>query len=351
MNIVVLAGGLSPERDVSLSSGCMIANALIENGHRAALVDLYQNLPRQEYYGDYFYDKASGRQFSYSIPDTPPDLARIKQQSCNGDALIGEHIIDICRYADIVFLALHGGCGENGQLQALLDMYGIPYTGSSYTGCALAMNKELTKELLLARKISTPAYSVCCGSNYDTFRQNVLEIGFPCVIKPLSCGSSVGITILTDQEALHSAFELALSYEDSILIERYIKGREFSVGILGQTALPPIEILPSVGFYSYENKYQAGLTQEICPARLPEETTMLLKELALRVHRCLHLKAYSRIDFLLDDTGKPWCLEANTLPGMTPASLLPQEASAAGISYQKLVQKILELSLNEKNIC
>lgn len=350
MNIVVLAGGLSPERDVSLSSGCMIANALIENGHRTALIDLYQNLPRQEYYGDYFYDQTSGKQFSYSIPDTPPDLTRIKQLSSNGDALIGEHIIDICRYADIVFPALHGGCGESGQLQALLDMYGIPYTGSSYTGCALAINKELTKELLLTHKIPTPAYSVCHSRNYEEFAKSVLAIGFPCVIKPLSCGSSVGVTILTDTKFLHDAFDLALSYEDSILIERYIKGREFSVGILGQTALPPIEILPSTGFYSYENKYQAGLTQEICPAALPDETTALITELALQVHRCLHLKAYSRIDFLLDDAGRPWCLEANTLPGMTPASLLPQEAAAAGISYRQLVEKILDLSLNETTI-
>lgn len=346
MNIVVLAGGLSPERDVSLSSGCMIANALIENGHRAALVNLFQNLPRQEYYGDYFYDNKSNRRFEFTIPDSPPDLNRIRQLSCNGSSLIGEHIIDICRYADLVFLALHGGCGENGQVQALLDMYGIPYTGSSHTGCALAMNKELTKELLRAHGIPTPDYSVCRSSNYEDFRQHVQKVGFPCVVKPLSCGSSVGITILMDAQAMRDAFELALSYEDHILIERYIDGREFSVGILGQTALPPIEILPSVGFYSYQNKYQPGLTQEICPAILPEQTSGLLKELALRAHRCLQLRSYSRVDFLLDDTGRPWCLEANTLPGMTPVSLLPQEAAAAGISYPQLVEKIAALAFD-----
>lgn len=340
-NIVVLAGGLSPERDVSLSSGCRIANALLENGHRVALVDLCQSYPGQEYYGDYFFDKGSGKQFCYSIPDIPPDLEAVRRRFCS-ETEIGEHVLDICRFADTVFLALHGGCGENGQLQALFELYGIRYTGCSYTGCTLAMNKALAKELLSAAQIPTPEFTVCAAADFPDFCRAAADIGFPCVVKPLGCGSSVGVTILTDASGLEQAYRCALPYGEAIMLERFIKGRELSVGILGDTALPSIEILPCDGFYSYENKYQAGRTQEICPADLPAATAARLSELALQVFHCLRLKAYARIDFILDDSGTPWCLEANTLPGMTPASLLPQEAQAAGIPYQELCERILK---------
>lgn len=339
MRIAVLAGGLSPERDVSLSSGSLIANALIENGHDVALVDLYKGTDAPDGFEAIFFNKASGKTFSFTVPKTEPDLEALRREYGNGDALIGKNVIELCKFADIAFIALHGDIGENGKLQATLDVYGIKYTGTGYAGSLLAMDKDIAKRLMAQNGISTADW-VYLDVSFDNLDEAVGEIGFPCVVKPLSCGSSVGVSIIKDKAGLDKAIEYAKKYEGQIIIEKMIQGREFSIGVVGGEAMPVIEIIPNEGFYDYANKYQAGASREICPAELPEPVAKVMQASALQVHKALRLGFYSRIDFLLDEAGNHFCLEANTLPGMTPTSLLPQEAKAAGISYNELCERI-----------
>lgn len=337
MKIVVLAGGLSPERDVSLASGSLIANALLKNGHEVMLLDAYTG-------GDgIYYTEESGKTFSYQVLEQEPDLDVLKEQSGNGDALIGKEVLELCQKADLCFVALHGGVGEDGRLQALFDLYGICYTGSGSAGCMLAMDKHLTKQLLRQADVMTADWMLL-DENGDALTE--AGFGLPCVVKPCGCGSSVGVSLVYTPEELRQALELAKQYEATVLVEKLISGREFSVGVLEGEALPVIEIIPKSGFYDYKNKYQSGLTEEVCPAELTEEERELLQTEALRVHRVLQLGDYSRVDFILDASGEAYCLEANTLPGMTPTSLLPQEAKAAGISYETLCERIAYAALS-----
>lgn len=317
MKIVVLAGGYSPERDVSFCSGSLIANALIENGHKVLLADLYLGIT-EENYEELYYTKASGKRYHYEIPETEPDLKKLKEESGNGEALIGPRIIEACQTADLAFLALHGSIGENGMLQAVFDTYGIHYTGTGYEGCLLGMNKDISKKLMVAAGINTAPWKTYSLNSWDL--SQFADVSYPCVVKPLSCGSSVGVSILENEQELAEAFKSAMVYESNILIEKKISGREFSVGILNNTALPSIEIIPKTGFYDYKNKYQADCTTEICPAQISETLESQLREAALAVHHALHLGFYSRVDFIVDEDNAFWCLEANTLPGMTPNS-------------------------------
>jgi D-alanine-D-alanine ligase len=339
MNIVVLAGGLSPERDVSFCSGSLIANALMENGHCVLLLDLYLGTEIPSTPDKLFRSHTEGRSYEYIVPKTEPDLVSLKQESGNGNALIGKNVIELCRYADKVFLALHGSVGENGQLQALLDMYGISYTGTGYIGSLLAMDKDLSKILMKSADIQTPDWEV---KDITCKEFNMNSITLPCVIKPCSCGSSVGVSIVNTKQELQIALDYARIYEPRVIFEQLIVGREFSIGILNGEALPPIEIIPKVGFYDYANKYQAGMTSEICPAQLEDSICQAMQTTAKKIHNILHLGFYSRIDFILNDKNEFYCLEANTLPGMTPTSLLPQEAAAAGITFHQLCELLLE---------
>ncbi|MCL2320639.1 MAG: D-alanine--D-alanine ligase [Oscillospiraceae bacterium] len=342
MKVVVLAGGLSPERDVSLASGSLIANALMENGHKVFLLDLYKGIASIS--DDLFVDSTSNKRFEYKVENTEPDLEALKREVNNGDSLIGKNVIELCLNADVVFLALHGDIGENGKLQALFDCYGIKYTGSSYTASLLAMDKDIAKKLMVYNNIKTANWKLVNIKEHD---ENLNDIEFPCVVKPCSCGSSVGVSIVKNKGEFLEAIESAKKYEENILIEKMIKGREFSIGILEGEALPIIEIIPKEGFYDYKNKYQAGFTKEVCPAEIDEATTKMLQDIAKKVHNALRLGSYARIDFILDEAGEAFCLEANTLPGMTPTSLLPQEARAIGISYNELCERILNLALNK----
>lgn len=345
MRIVVLAGGLSAERDVSLTSGSLIANALIKSGHQVLLLDVYEGIESEkEAFDTLFYDRNSDKTYHYIVPETEPDLEAIKKRNNNGKALVGKNVLALCQYADVVFVALHGAMGENGQLQATFDTLGINYTGTGYIGSLLAMDKDLTKQLLVQAELPTAKW-VLFDAKQDDIAQIDEAIGFPCVVKPCSNGSSIGVSLVKDMKELEEAIEGIKKYENLIIIEKMIKGREFSVGVLGDQALPVIEIIPKQGFYDYKNKYQAGLTHEICPAHLSEEETKKVQQLALGVHKALRLGDYARIDFMQDSEGEFVCLEANTLPGMTPTSLLPQEAAAMGMTYEQLCEKIAYLAL------
>lgn len=345
MRIVVLAGGLSTERDVSISSGILVASALREKGHEVVLLDVFtgyeQNicdidaLFKQNYS---FTDKAN-------VGETVSDFSEVRENRLDKSGrFIGTNVIEICSEADITFLALHGGEGENGQIQATLDLLGIKYTGTGYLGSALAMNKGLTKSVFVQNKINTPAGEIF-KSIEDSKSWNI----FPCVVKPCSGGSSVGIAKAENEEEFLAAVKDAFRYENEIVVEQFVKGREFSVGLLGGKALPPIEIIPKSGFYDYAAKYQAGATVEICPADIDEQTDKKLRDAATVAYNALHLDSYARVDFLVDENGEPFCLEANTLPGMTPTSLLPQEAAVEGLNYADLCEKIIEISLAKYN--
>lgn len=326
MNVVVLAGGLSPERDVSLASGMLISNALVEKDHSVLLLDLYKGIEDDEMHLLFSNEK---RNYDFTIDEEIPELTKKNTKN-----LIGRNVIKICKMADIVFLALHGSIGENGKLQAIFDCMGIKYTGSSYEGSILAMDKILTKKILEHDNIKTPKWHLLKNVRKE-------NIKFPVVVKPANNGSSIGVSIANNLEEFEVAIIECEKYKDEIIIEEYIKGREFSVGILDKTALPPIEIIPKAGFYDYKNKYQEGKTIEICPPKISQDKIKEMQQIAIKVHNALLLGAYSRIDFILDENGNFNVLEANSLPGMTKTSLLPQEALVAGITYEDLCEKIL----------
>ena len=234
-----------------------------------------------------------------------------------------------------MFMGLHGEDGENGKVQAAFDLLGIRYTGTDFVSSALSMDKALAKELFFYHGIPTPE-----GFTVKKGEKAPLPGKFPCVVKVCSGGSSIGVSIVKDESEYETALCDAFLYGEEAIVEQYIKGREFTCCVLDGKALPLVEIAPKEGFYDYKNKYQSGLTQEVCPADITGEICSLLQESALKVHNALRLGYYSRVDFILDENGRAYCLEANTLPGMTPTSLLPQEAAAVGISYNKLCDMI-----------
>ena len=340
MKIVVLCGGLSNERDVSITSGSCVARSLRERGHSVVLLDMFLG-----YGGDCsdptkLFDEQQ-QDLRYSVGEETPDIASLIASS-DGSRL-GKNVISICRAADIVFLALHGEDGEDGKIQATLDMYGVKYTGSGYLGSALAMNKELSKTLFNAAGIPTaPAITLRKGEGIQA------SPWIPCVVKPCSGGSSVGTSIVRTQEEFSAALEFAFKYEDDVLVEKYIKGRELTVGVMDGKAMPSIEIVLKNGWYDYKNKYQAGFAEEICPAPISAEDEERLGRLAERVSKALMVDVYCRADFIMDDDdGEIYCLEANTLPGMTPTSLVPQMAAEQGMSYGELCEKIITLSMRK----
>ena len=348
MKIVVLAGGLSPERNVSLSSGALIATTLSEQGHRVMLLDVYRGVIIPESGIDSLF--LENKTFAAEIGEKEPDLDEVRRENGGQIELIGKNVLEVCRAADVVFVALHGAMGENGQLQATFDNYGIRhYTGTGFVGALLAMNKDISKKLFRFAGIPTADWITLSAGGEDAQRRIEEAVGVPCVIKPLSCGSSVGVSIIEKEEDLRDALESAFRYETEVLAEKKITGREFSVGILGGQVLPPIEIVPLSGFYDYKNKYQPGMTREICPADLTPEQVARVSSLTAAAFGALSLSGYARFDFILsEEDGDFYCLEANALPGMTPMSLLPQEAAAAGISYPDLCEKIVRLAA-EKN--
>ena len=346
MKIVVLAGGLSTERDVSLSSGAGICRTLREKGHDAFLLDVYLGFPYdKDKLEEVFSLPGGGLEIAEGIKTTEPDLAAVKAaRDDQSDCFLGPNVVEICRMADIVFMALHGDVGENGKLQATFDILGIKYTGPNYLGSALAMDKGVTKQIFRNAGVPTPIGIALKKSEKGT-PLSEFGLSLPVVVKPCSGGSSIGVYIVNTPEEYENALAQSFRYEDEVVIEQYVKGREFAVGIIDGKALPVIEIIPKTGFFDYANKYQDGCTEEICPAPIDEETAQRMQRATELAFKALKLDIYSRADFLLDDEGNIYCLEVNTLPGMTSASLLPKEAKTAGIEYADLCELIIEKSL------
>lgn len=343
MDIVVLAGGISTERDVSLVSGGMIYRALKKNGHNAILLDVFLGYEGTDIDSVFSSDKDWEEQAAV-IKETNPDIGQIK--AMRGDwekCFFGPNVITLCQRADIVFMALHGENGENGKIQAYFDLMGINYTGTDYVSSALCMDKGLAKDIFYKHGIPTPR-----GIRLKKGERETEKVPFPCIVKACSGGSSVGVSVAENEAEYEAAKAEGYCYDDEIIIEEYIDGREFSVGVLDGTALPVIEIEPLTGFYDYKNKYQAGSSIETCPADIPNEKAEELKQCAEAAFRALRLKKYARMDFMMGKNGQIYCLEANTMPGMTPTSLLPQEAAAAGMSYEALCERLIQISLNSE---
>ncbi len=342
MKIVVLAGGTSTERDVSLSSGAKIYRALKNAGHEALLLDVFLGLEIDDISdvftrGDELLGNIEG------VKQTNPDIEAVKaMRKDGGKVFFGPNVLDICAVADVVFMALHGENGENGKVQATFDLHGIRYTGNDYISSALAMDKALSKELFKINGISTPeGYSLKKGDEDKNTPK------YPVVVKVTDGGSSVGVYIVNNEEEYEEAKKQAFKYGNEVIVEQFIKGREFSVGVIAGEALPVIEIAPIAGFYDYKNKYQAGSTIETCPADLSNDKTLEMQEMAVAVFKALKLNQYARMDVMMNENGELFCLEANTLPGMTPTSLMPQEAQAVGMDYTAFCEKIISLAMEK----
>lgn len=343
MNVVVLAGGISTERDVSLVSGKMIYNALKKNGHNAILLDVYLGTNEPDIPNIFTLEKDWVSEIN-PIQDENPDIEKIKALRPDGDKqFFGPNVITICQNADIVFMALHGENGENGKIQACFDLMGITYTGTDYISSAVAMDKALSKDIFAVYGVPTPK-----GIRLKKGAVESEKVPYPCIVKACKGGSSVGVCIANNDEEYEEAKKEAFRYDDEVVIEQYIKGREFSVGVLQGKALPVIEIAPLQGFYDYKNKYQAGSAVETCPANISKEKTEEMQRAAETVFKALRLKNYARMDFMMSESEEIFCLEANTLPGMTPTSLLPQEAAAIGISFEQLCENLMKYSLEGK---
>jgi D-alanine-D-alanine ligase len=335
LKVAVLFGGTSSERDVSIASGSQVIQALRAGGHEVIAVDTATGV---------LDPTAEKTLLSEGVKDLPPDEEALDLMR-TGDASALTRAPQL-RGVDVLFLALHGGAGEGGTLQALLDMTGIPYTGSGMLGSAVAMDKDISKRLMRVAQVPTPEWLLApvLLEDIDTL------IGLPCVVKPSKQGSTVGLTVVKHAEDLEPAVQLAAKYDDEVMIEKFVAGREFTVPVLGDEALPVGEIISANEVFDYAAKYQPGGAQEIFPADLTGPQTIEVQRLALKTHRALKLRGFSRIDFRLDDEGVFWCLEANTLPGMTAASLFPKGAQAAGIGFTQVCERLCRLAIEEHRL-
>ena len=341
MKIVVLAGGISTERTVSLVSGTGVCQALRRKGHQAILVDMFMGLENPPADLNTLFDAPDGLCPDVKIEVQAPDLDAVRRSRPDqSPSRIGPHVLDICRLADIVFLGLHGQDGEDGRIQATLDLLGVPYTGAGYLGSAIAMDKIAAKEMMDANGIPNPKWQKLTYTEAE-IPQLAETLPMPCVVKAPTGGSSLGVYLPKDRAELADALRQVRSFCHEVLVEQRIYGRELTDAVLGERYLPPVETFPSVENFDYEAKYQAGGAKEICPAELTEEQAKAVGEMALRVHKALGLAVYSRTDMIMDENGQLWCLEANSLPGMTPTSFVPKEAAAVGISYDDLCEEIV----------
>lgn len=297
-------GGPSTEREVSLNTGRAILSALQEKGYNAVGIDL--------------------------------EPARIVEQLREVKA-------------DVVFNAIHGIYGEDGMLQGVLEMLDIPYTGSGLLASAVTMDKAMSKRIFVAEGIPTAEFDIYHKSEMVNIEQKIItKYGVPVVLKAVSQGSSIGVEIVEDKADLLQAIQNTFKYSDTIIVEQFIKGKELTAAVWGSeqpTALPVIEIAPHSGKYDYQSKYTKGATEYIVPARIDEKTTKTIQEIAVRVFKIVGCHGVARVDFMLDEQGRPYVLEVNTIPGMTATSLVPKAAAAAGISFADLCERLLLMAI------
>ncbi len=332
MKVAVLFGGTSSERDVSLASGAQVVKNLRERGHEVVCVDTAKGV---------LTGAEEQRWLASGVGVEPPPNEELALMKTDASALTrAPETSDV----DVFFLALHGGTGEDGTLQALLDLAGVAYTGSGHLASAAAMDKDISKRLFCMAGVPTPEWLMVPVSPAEI----EAKLGYPVVVKPTMQGSTVGLSVVKRPADLDAALALAAKYGGEIMVEQFIPGRELTCGVLGGEALVPGEIFPAGEIFDYQSKYQKGGAKEVFPADLSEELTAEVRRLSLLVHRALKLTGYSRSDFRLDEAGRLWCLEVNTLPGMTATSLLPQSAGALGIGFAELCERICLLGIERR---
>jgi D-alanine-D-alanine ligase len=326
MRVTVLTGGTSSERDVAIASAVQVIAALRSRGHEVSVVDTARG---------YIPEMDERSLLSGSVGTLPPSIDQLHALE-RGLLLSGLANLAVVRDADVLFLALHGGRGEDGTLQTLLEMVGVPYTGSGRLGSAMAMDKDVSKRLFRIAGVPTADWVMAPADAARVGR----DFGWPVVVKPSKQGSTVGLTVVKRAEEYNEAVALARRYDDEVMIERFVPGRELTVGILEGRALAVGEIIPRHEIFDYECKYTPGMSQEIFPADLPPAVAKEVGRQGLLAHDALKLGGYSRVDFRLTPAGELFCLEVNTLPGMTATSLLPQAARAVGIEFPDLCERI-----------
>ena len=326
MKVTVLTGGTSSERDVALASAVQVVAALRKCGHAVAVVDTARG---------YIPEADEARELGGAVGIAPPSIEKLRSLE-RGLLVSGLGDLQVVRNAEVLFLALHGGTGEDGTLQALLEIIGVPYTGSGPMASGIAMDKDISKRLFKSAGVATADWAMAPISLTEVQKR----FGWPVVVKPSKQGSTVGLSVVRKASDLEGAVALAAKYDDEVMIEAFVPGRELTVGILDGEALAVGEIIPRHEIFDYECKYTPGMAEEIFPARLPAEVAAECRRLALAAHRALKLGGYSRVDFRLTPEGQLVCLEVNTLPGMTATSLLPQSGQAAGIPFPELCEHI-----------
>jgi|SRR5579862_253235 len=342
MRITVLMGGTSAERDVSLASGLRVAAALRLGGHAVTAIDTVRGRLDEQ--------QERALLATRVLRDLPPTQDALAQMSVRSLPALTT-LLPSREATDLIFLGLHGGQGEDGTIQALLDLAGLPYTGSGHLSSALAMDKDLSKRLFRDAGVLTPDWmmvrrreqAVWRTAAFGTNAVSVLQL--PLIVKPSKQGSTVGLTLVKTLHALGPAIDEAFRYDDEVMLEAFVPGREMTVGILGAHALPVGEIIPRHEIYDYECKYTPGMAEEVFPAHLPEEQQAKIQEMALRAFMALKLSGCARIDFRMTEDGTFYCLEANTLPGLTELSLVPQAARAAGMEFGDLCERIVRLAV------
>lgn len=340
MKIVVLCGGTSTERDVSLVTGREVCKALRSKGHQAVLIDVFVGHEGLDINNAFDRDFVVENELEY-IKETAKDLEGLKKSR---KEFFGPNVLDLCKAADCVFMGLHGACGEDGKVQATFDLLGIKYTGADYLESAMAMDKAVSRKIFHSDNVPM-AKGYRINKKDETIYPADMELKYPVVVKPNCGGSSIGVYFANNDAEYKDALEKAFEYEDTLIVEERIIGREFSVGVIGYKPYPVIEIITGEGeAYDYANKYN-GTTLEVCPANVEESISKKMQEAAVKAARALGLNTYCRVDVLLDKEGNCYCLEANTLPGMTPTSLLPQEAKAMGIDYPELCELLIDVSI------
>ncbi len=329
MKIIVLTGGTSPEREISLRSGKAITNGLRANGHDVTPIDpaFGVNQPKTE-----------EELFTFD-----PLENRISNE--NYIKCIDSNLFDGC---DMVFIALHGKWGEDGTVQSLLELKGLRYTGSGVLSSSVAIDKSMTKILFQHYHVKTPKWITINSHGFEptAIEERVLKIiGLPFIVKPNDQGSTVGFSLVKNIDELEPAIRFALKFSERALIEEYIQGREITASILGKQVLPIVEVKPKHELYDYECKYTKGMTEYLCPAPLDETIVKHVDHQALLAYESCECKAFARVDFILNEQNELYCLEVNTIPGMTDLSLVPMAAKAAGMDFPTLVQRIIDLSI------
>ena len=335
MRVIVLLGGDSPEREVSKVSGKAVAEALARRGHQVVAIDTS---------GPHAGQAIDFQRPAAAIGSEPPSTALVPvSEAIHAIERIGASAFgDI----DVVFIALHGGRGEDGTIQALLDLIGVPYTGSGVMASSIAMDKETSKRLFHDLGVPTPrGFAADATEAVDTLATRIgTECGWPAIVKPNGAGSSVGFSILKSPGDLPAAIAQAAVYDTRLIFEEFIPGRELTVAILADRALPVVEIIPQAGVYDYHSKYTKGSSSYEVPAQLPAAVAREMQEHALRCFQGLKCRDFARVDFRLTPDDRPYCLEVNTIPGMTATSLVPKAAKAAGIDFDAVVEQLVQLA-------